>query len=302
MKLLVVNNLSSGFGDGAIFDFMRAFAQDGDEIVVRSTNGRTDLADFLSDAHRFDAVVASGGDGTVSAVSYHLANTGVPVLPFPAGTANLLALNLHSPTEPHSLAKMARRMETLDFDVGEIELPDKKRFGFSIIAGAGYDATIMKEAVANKRLLGPLAYFSAAFANPTPQHSAIKLEIDGNTIESDGIAVLIVNFARIQFDIAVVHENLPRDGSFDVAILHSKDAWGLIPLFLTSLLDRTGDFPDRPDTLEVYRGKEISVLADPPLEIQYDGEAAGITTPFTVRVIEGGARFIVSDECLKVYQ
>ena len=39
MKLLIVNNLSSGFRDGAIYDFMRAFARDGDEICMRCTNG-----------------------------------------------------------------------------------------------------------------------------------------------------------------------------------------------------------------------------------------------------------------------
>ncbi|MFR1166232.1 MAG: diacylglycerol kinase family protein [Adlercreutzia equolifaciens] len=70
MKLLIVNNLASGFRDGAIYDFMRAFASDGDEICVRCTDGNTDLADFLRDAENFDAVVAAGGDGTVASVAY----------------------------------------------------------------------------------------------------------------------------------------------------------------------------------------------------------------------------------------
>ncbi|MFR7493301.1 MAG: diacylglycerol/lipid kinase family protein [Adlercreutzia sp.] len=103
MKLLIVNNLASGFRDGAIYDFMRAFASDGDEICVRCTDGNTDLADFLRDAENFDAVVAAGGDGTVASVAYLLAETGIPLLPFPAGTANLLAMNLASPAEPHAL-------------------------------------------------------------------------------------------------------------------------------------------------------------------------------------------------------
>ena len=60
MKLLIVNNLSSGFRDGAIYDFMRAFSEDGDEICVRCTSGCTDLAGFLHDAEDFDAVVAAG--------------------------------------------------------------------------------------------------------------------------------------------------------------------------------------------------------------------------------------------------
>ena len=108
MKLLVINNLSSGFGEGAVYDFVRSFMQDGDEACLRSTDGTTGVSTLLDDAASFDAVIASGGDGTVATVSYMLADSGIPVLPFPAGTANLLALNLASPMEPHALAKMVR--------------------------------------------------------------------------------------------------------------------------------------------------------------------------------------------------
>ena len=117
MKLLVINNLSSGFGEGAVYDFVRAFVKDGDEACLRSTDGTTDVSALLHDAASFDAVIASGGDGTVATVSYLLANTEVPVLPFPAGTANLLALNLASPMEPHALAKMVREGRTPPRDI-----------------------------------------------------------------------------------------------------------------------------------------------------------------------------------------
>lgn len=174
MKLLIVNNLASGFRDGAIYDFMRAFASDGDEICVRCTDGNTDLADFLRDAENFDAVVAAGGDGTVASVAYLLAETGIPLLPFPAGTANLLAMNLASPAEPHALAHLMREQRLMDFDIGEIELSNGERFGFSMIAGAGYDAAIMEGAEPSKRLLGPMAYFTAAFANFAPRSPASR--------------------------------------------------------------------------------------------------------------------------------
>ena len=104
MKLLVINNLASGYGEGAIYDFMRSFAADGDDICMRCTSGTTPISTLLNDAKDFDAVIAAGGDGTVATVCYLLASTGIPVLPFPAGTANLLALNLASPLEPHALA------------------------------------------------------------------------------------------------------------------------------------------------------------------------------------------------------
>ena len=301
MKLLIVNNLVSGYGEGAIYDYIRAFAADGDEVVIRSTDGSTDLRRFLADAEEFDAVIASGGDGTVAAVTYLLADTGIPVLPFPAGTANLLAMNLASPAEPHALAKLTREGEIMDFDLGEIELASGERFGFSIMAGAGYDALIMQGAKPAKRLLGPMAYFTSALTNPLPQFSRFTIDIDGEVIESEGVGVLIVNFSKIQFDLPVVHQNLPRDGVFDVAVLNTRDAFGLIPALLASMLDRSGDFPDRTDALELHRGRTISVSADPPLPVQYDGEVTALTTPFTVRMMPEAARFIVSEECVKLY-
>lgn len=301
MKLLVINNLASGYREGAIYDFVRSFALDGDEITLRCTDGTTDLRLFLHDAEEYDAVVASGGDGTVSAVTYLLAETGIPVLPFPAGTANLLAMNLASPSEPHALAKMTRAGNLLDFDMGEIELADGERMGFMIMAGAGYDATIMKGAAAGKKILGPMAYFTSAVANATPQHADFTLTIDDKVVKSSGVGVLIVNFSKIQFDLSVVHENQPRDGAFDVVVLNTKDAFGLLPALMACILDRSGEFPERSDALEIHRGTEITVDADPALLVQYDGEVTNLKTPFTVRMLPKAARLVVSDEAKKIF-
>ena len=302
MKLLVVNNLVSGYREGAIYDFVRTFTEDGDEVVIRSTDGTTDIASQLADTANFDLVVASGGDGTIATVAYQLAGSGVPVLAFPAGTANLLHMNLMLPNETHALAKLAREGRMLDFDLGEVELESGEKRGFSIMAGAGYDADIMKTAAPNKRLLGPMAYFSAAIANPTPKFSRFTLEIDGRTVESEGVGVLVVNFSKIQFDISVVHENLPRDGQFEVVVLKARDAFGLIPALFAGILDRNGDFPDRTEALEIHRGSRIRIEADPPLHMQYDGEASPFTTPFSISNLHHAAKFLVSEDCLKHYE
>lgn len=295
MKLLIVNNIASGLGDGAIYDFVRSFAQDGDEIVIRSTDGTTDMRTLLENADLFDLVVASGGDGTVATVCYELAGTGIPVLPYPAGTANLLALNLQSPTEAHALAKLARAGKPLDFDLGEISVGGGT-YGFGIMAGAGYDATIMSGAQSAKHLLGPLAYFSAAIGNPLPQRSAITVETERETVTVEGIGVLVINFSKIQFDISVTHENNPRDGMLDIAILKTENAFGLIPAIGAALLDRGGDFPGRADAIEFLQATQATITADPPLGIQYDGEITNVETPFSVRILPKAARLVVSDE------
>ncbi len=294
MKLLVVNNLASGFRDGAIYDYLRSVCRDGDEVCMRCTDGTTDISSMLDDAGLYDVVVAAGGDGTVAAISYALAGSGIPILPFPAGTGNLLATNLLSPLEPHALANMTREMKTLDFDLGEITASGKT-FGFGIMAGAGYDATIMHDAKPAKQALGPLAYFSAAVANATPQVSQLKLNIDGREIESTGLGVLLVNFSRIQFDIPIAHGASARDGAFEVVIMKAENAFGLIPALVAATMDRDGVHPDRTDSLEIHHGRTVTVEADPPLQIQFDGELPDLQTPFTARVLDGVARFVVCD-------
>ncbi|MDY0088686.1 MAG: diacylglycerol kinase family protein, partial [Coriobacteriia bacterium] len=94
MRVLVVVNTHSGGGDAGIYDYVRALGAHGIEIVFRSAEPGASYAELVSDATSFDAIVAAGGDGTASAVCYASRNTGVPVLVYPAGTANLLALNL----------------------------------------------------------------------------------------------------------------------------------------------------------------------------------------------------------------
>lgn len=295
LRLLIINNLASGYRDGAIYDYLRMIVADGDETCIRSTDGTTDIAPLLHDASEYDAVIAAGGDGTIASVSYELAYSGIPILPFPAGTGNLLATNLKSPLEPHALADMTKAMRTLDFDLGEIEAGGK-RFGFGIMAGAGYDAAIMHDAKPVKKTLGAIAYFQAAIANVMAQKSKIRLVIDGEVIEREGLGVLLVNFSRIQFDIPITHDANARDGAFEVVILKAENAFGLIPALVAGILDRDGVHPDRTDSLEIHHGREIEAYADPPFQIQYDGELPDIATPFKARVLDSSARFIVSEK------
>ena len=80
--------------------------------------------------------------------------------------------------------------------------------------------------------------------------------------------------------------------------------WAGLALFaavLAGLLDRGGDFPDRTDSLEIHQARQVRVDADPPMEVQYDGEATRLMTPFSARILPGAARFVVSEECLELF-
>ena len=294
MKLLVINNLSSGFGKSAVYDFMRMFSEAGDEVVVRSIDSSMDFASALTGAEFFDAVAVAGGDGTHSSVCYLLRDTGIPILPLPVGTANLIAMNLCTPEEPYELAQLARNGKRLRFDMGQLEFADATS-GFMMIAGCGYDAKIMSDAKGSKQLLGPVSYFKAAFDNPNPQRAHFTIDIDGETVEADGVCVLVLNFSKMQFDITLGPGNWPRDGLLDLLILEAENAWGLLPVALSAALDHTGGMLLNIDTIKHFRGKAIRVDADPALFVQYDGEPTTRTTPFTARVLPHAANLVISD-------
>lgn len=300
MNILMVSNLRSGLGDPGVYDFVRELGEHRVEVTLRFLNEGSDLRHLLRDASSYTRVVAVGGDGTVSSVAYALRDTGIPILAYPAGTANVIARNLQLPIAPSDLALATIAGRTVTIDLGELTVPGTagrapRTEGFAIAAGAGFDAAVMDAAQGLKATLGEGAYIIGALQNIAPTVAHFTLDIDGVAVETEGIAVLVVNLARFQFDLVVAHGSDAQDGLLEVVILKTRTAAGLLPAVWAALVDRLQSHPARPG-LEIHTASSVRVVADPPLPIQYDGEVAAGTTPIEARVLPRAATFIVSEE------
>jgi diacylglycerol kinase family enzyme len=284
VRVLVIVNTRSGGGDAGLYDYVRVLGGSGAEITMRFCDGEQALDELTVDAARFDRVVAAGGDGTASAVCYALRNTKVPILVYPAGTANLLAQNLNMPVEPRHLADTTVRGQVVEFDVGELERAAEngsvKRLGFMLIAGAGYDANIIEAAGPLKDSMGEAAYLVAAISNLAPTAASFRLTLDGEEHLTDGIAVLIVNFGKLQFDVPLAAGADPRDGSFEVAVIRTRNVAGLVPAVFASLSGA-----ERLPGIDLYSAREVVISSDPELPVQYDGEVADMMTPLSARIL-----------------
>jgi diacylglycerol kinase (ATP) len=321
VKVLVVRNPRSGQGDPGFPAFLDELASLGAKASVRLLEAHTPLDELLADASNFDRIVAAGGDGTVSGVAHALRDSGIPILAYPAGTANLLALNLRIPSDPVELARLVVYGIPLVTDLaelecvagrpaaqavtGEDELPSPPeagttRVGFAMIAGAGFDAAMIAGSEDLKPRLGIGAYVASALAQMLPTVAQISLKLDGEVIERSGIGVMLVNFARIQGDLKIVSEADAHDGLLEVVVLKTRTAAGLVPVLARAAAEKIGINAPEPDGLmESFRAREVSVITDPPLPLQFDGEVLEGTTPLTARVLPGAAVFLVppgSDE------
>jgi diacylglycerol kinase family enzyme len=77
------------------------------------------------------------------------------------------------------------------------------------------------------------------------------------------------------------------DGLLDVFVIRKADLGGLLAL-AGRVVGRTEDTTIFPH----WQGAEIKVVADPPVDVEGDGELLG-HTPVTVRVKPGAIRVIV---------
>jgi diacylglycerol kinase family enzyme len=293
VRVLVIVNTRSGGGDAGLYDYVRVLGTRGAEITLRFCDGDRMLEELVTDARSFDRVVAAGGDGTASALCYATRNTKVPILVYPAGTANLLAQNLGMPVEPRHLVETTLLGSQVDFDLGEIVRPSsaglaETRTGFTIMAGAGYDAAIIDAASPMKANLGAAAYLLAAMGNMAPTAAHFTITLDGEEFVTDGIAVLIVNFGKLQFDVPVAVGADPRDGMFEVAVVRSLNVAALVPAVVAGLSGAV-----KLPGIDVYAAAHVSVSADPPLPMQHDGEIAEVTTPFSAHVLPHATRLLL---------
>ena len=287
MRTLIVHNAKAGFGSDAIFEFERSLLEEGDECVMRVLGPDFDMRGAVSDAESFDLVVLSGGDGTVASLLYELRGRDVKTCVFPSGTANLIFSNLSLPSEPHAIARACRKGAVARTDLGEISWTEngtENTRGFALMAGTGYDATLMKAAIPQKQTLGEMAYFTAALSNTRPEMVHFSITVDGRREERDGIACLVANNATMQRDIEIVPNCSMADGIIDVIILEMSDVMQMLIPFFSGIIDRQGK-AGRP-FIEHFTGREVVVESSSPTPMQIDGDfVAASVTGYTARVL-----------------
>ncbi len=275
MRTLIIHAGATGYDSDAVFQFQRYLLEAGDECLLRQLGETWDDAEALACAEDFDLVVLSGGDYEVSRLLAALAGRDLSICVFPSGPVNLFFASLGCAAEPFALAHACREGRTVAADLGEISWIGadgrRERSSFSLMAGTGFDAELMRAGASNRRAMGQMAYFMAALSNPQPPVVRFTIELDGKTIERDGIACLVANTAMIQGDIEIVPDCRLDDGLLDVIVLETPDAVGLLKPVLFGFLDPSGKNLGRPQ-IEGFQGRHVRVRASERVPMQVDGE------------------------------
>lgn len=255
------------------------------DLEVHLTSIDTEPVDLVKEAIAAnpDMVIASGGDGTVSAIAGALIHTGIPLGILPRGTANAFATALGIPTTIREACNILLAGMTRIVDVARCN-----QIPLILLAGIGFEAEMVERANRDlKDRIGVLAYILAGIQQVNQQ------ELFTAHIQADDIgeasfqaaAITIANAAPVTSVLAQgTGEVIVDDGLLDITIITPNSTprgfTALIDLFRAGLV---GAAPQREDIFYI-RLSRIRVDADPPQKVAIDGEIIG-TTPIEIECL-----------------
>jgi diacylglycerol kinase (ATP) len=256
-------------------------------LTVHTTTPEDDVETLARSAIEAgtDMILASGGDGTVSAAAAAVIGTGIPLGVIPRGTANAFSVALGIPR--------ALQAACQTIVAGITRTVDAARCNGSpmiLLAGIGFEAETVERANRDlKNRIGALAYLLAGVQQFSQQEQfQTHIEVDGKVSEFQAGAITIANVAPPTSVLAQgFGQVITDDGLLDVTIgtantrLQAIDA--MLNLFGAALIKSA---PNREDII-CLRTQRLTVTTDPPQKVVVDGEIIG-TTPIEVECIPGG--------------
>jgi YegS/Rv2252/BmrU family lipid kinase len=237
-----------------------------------------------------DEIIASGGDGTLSAAAAAVINTNIPLGIISRGTANAFATALGIPDTIEAACETILQGATKNVDVAYCnDLP------MVLLVGIGFEAETVERADREaKKRFGIMAYILAGLQQLRELESFdVEIETEEKIIKTSAAAVTVANAAPptsvlAQGPAGIIYD----DGLLDLTIVAPVNKAGAIAatyhLFQTA---SAGNAVER-DDIGYLRAKKVKITTDPPQKVVLDGEMIG-HTPIEVKCVPSGLKIFV---------
>ena len=231
---------------------------------TRSAGSARRLAEMA--AGTADAIIAVGGDGTVSDVASAIVGTGLPLGILPGGSTNIVA-------REHGVPNDLRRAAEVIFGRHSHRIIDSAKCNdrhFLHMAGAGFDSMLFDLADSDlKRKVGWMAYLPAAAKALTIPPAVFSIVADGEVIETSSPMVLVANGSSIilpEFKLSPLIRG--DDGWLDLIIVTATK-----PHELASVIARLATLRFDTSPWVIHRKvREVLISASREVPMQLDGD------------------------------
>jgi diacylglycerol kinase (ATP) len=228
-------------------------------------------------AHGADVIFVWGGDGTVQRCVDAVAGTEAVLAILPAGTANLLAANLEIPADLTGAVQVGLHGDRRLLDTGSLNGEH-----FAVMAGAGFDASVIKEADRGmKDRIGRLAYLYAGARNLSARRVNAVIEGDGRRFFRGRLScVLVGNVGKLLGGVEAFPGAQPDDGLLELGVVTAKNPVEWARTLGRVALGEAGKSP----FVEVTRGSKFRIRFDRRLPCELDGGARPAVKKMRIKV------------------
>jgi diacylglycerol kinase (ATP) len=224
-----------------------------------------------------DLIFVWGGDGTVQRCLDAVAGSGAAVAILPAGTANLLATNLHVPHDVTGAVRVGLHGNRRELDTGSVNGEH-----FAVMAGAGLDSRMIASADRGmKDRLGRAAYVYTAARSLLAHRVKATVDVDGRRFFAGRVSlVLAANVGTILGGVEVFPAAEPDDGLLELGVVTAEN-----PLDWARVLGRAAlRSARRSPFVEMTRGRSFRIRFNRKLPYELDGGARPATRDLRIDV------------------
>jgi diacylglycerol kinase (ATP) len=218
-----------------------------------------------------------GGDGTVQRCIDALAGTEAVLAILPAGTANLLAANLGVPDDLTGAVRAGLHGAHRPLDTGSVNGEH-----FAVMAGAGFDARMIKDADRGmKDRIGRAAYVYAGARNLSARRAKAAITVDGSRFFKGRVScVLVANVGKVLGGVEAFSGAQPDDGLLELGVVTAGN-----PVEWARTLGRVAlGQSEKSPFVEITRGKRFQIQFDQPFPYELDGGARPPVTKMRIKV------------------
>ncbi|WP_026736394.1 YegS/Rv2252/BmrU family lipid kinase [Fischerella sp. PCC 9605] len=237
-----------------------------------------------------EAIIVSGGDGTLSSAAAAVVGSDIPFGIISRGTANAFATALGIPDTIEAACETILQGGTRIVDTA-----DCNGYPMVLLAGIGFEAeTVEKADREAKNRFGVLAYIIAGFQQLRQLQSFdVEIETEDKVIKTSAAAVTVANAAPPTSVLAQGPAGIiADDGLLDLTIVAPVNKAAAIAatfhLFQTA---STGEAVERSD-IGYLRAKQFKITTDPPQKVVVDGELLG-KTPVEIKCLPASLKVFV---------
>jgi diacylglycerol kinase (ATP) len=264
----------------------------GGNVEVRPTTGARTAPQIARQAIEDGAtlILAAGGDGTVNEVMNGIVFSDVPMGILPAGTANVLAVELGMGTRMVQVANNLSTYIPERIAIGKLQMGRQSdpRY-FMLMAGIGLDADIVyKLDPAMKNSLGKIAYWVAGFSQLGRRIPEFNVTVNGQSYRASfALASRVRNYGG---DLEIARSISLLDDDLELVLFSGESSFGYLKYMLGVAFGRLSGM--RGVTVVRATSLSCSSITDSRVYLQVDGEHAG-RLPFEIELVPRALTLLV---------